>query len=177
MFAMKHFVIGAAFALAGTAIGSQACAAAEAVENPSISKLKSTFTMRTQPTDSASQWAIASGWIPDVRAFYAEWGIELSEATLKGEPNHAPPTIPPPKPGAGTSKDDSPSKVGDLVDTMTYSIVIGKWHRLTRYYRKASGADQSIATAPWQLIRDTVAYGSEDCSVNRPELCSDPPEK
>ena len=160
-----------------------AWAAAEAVENPTASKLKSTFTMRTQPTvrtqptGDMAQTAILSGWIPDVRAFYAEWGIELSEATLKGEPNHAPPTIPPPMPGAGTSKDDSPSKVGDLVDTMTYSIVIGKWHRLTRYYRKASGADQSLATAPWQLIRDTVAYGSEDCSVNRPELCSDPPEK
>ena len=176
MFAMKHFFIGAAFVLAGSAVGSQVWAATMPVENPTASKLKSTFTMRTQPTDSASQSAIASGWIPDVRAFYAEWGIELSEATLRGEPNHAPPTIPPPKPGTGTSKDDSPSKVGDLVDTMTYSIVIGKWHRLTRYYRKASGDTRDPATAPWQLIRDSVVYGSDDCSVFRPELCRDPPE-
>ena len=177
MFAMKHFVIGAAFALAGLAIGAQAWADTETIQDPSISKLKSSFTMRTQPTGDMAQTAILSGWIPDVRAFYAEWGIELSEATLKGEPNHAPPTIPPPMPGTGTSKDDSPSKVGDLVNRVTYSIVIGKWHRLTRYYRKASGNSHDLAKAPWQLVRDSVVYSNDDCSVNPSELCSDPPEK
>ncbi|MGB4860234.1 MAG: hypothetical protein WBP11_13035 [Dokdonella sp.] len=169
MSTMKHLIIGAIFAVAGSAIAAQARVAAEANDNSATSQPKSEYTFRARPNDH--EQIIATGLIGDVPAFYAERGIELSDLVREGAPNNPPPMPPSPQP------DTIPKLAGayaNSVDLVTFHIVIGKWDRMTRYARKASSADQSLAAAPWKLMCDGAFYAIPDRGSRtlNPEHCA-----
>ena len=72
MSTIKHFIIRAAFALAGSVIAAQVWAATEANDNSGASQPKSGFTISARP--NASEIITVTGLIGDVHAFYAERG-------------------------------------------------------------------------------------------------------
>lgn len=159
MSTIKHFIIRAAFALAGSVIAAQAWAATEANDNSGASQPKSGFTISARP--NASEIITVTGLIGDVHAFYAERGIELSELVTKGAPNNPPPMPPSPQPDV-LAKLIGSVATENSVDLVTFHIAIGKWDRVTRYYRKVNSADQNLAAAPWQLVCDGAFYAIHD---------------
>ena len=168
MSTIRRVIIGAAFVFTGSTIAAQAWAATEANDSSATSQGKSEYTVRARPNDH--EQVTITGWIADVRAFYAERGIELSEWVAEGASNNPPPMPPPPESDTISKLMGSIAPVNSI-DLVTFHIVIGKWDRVTRYQRKAIDADQSLAAGPWKLVCDGAYYGHNTRTTLNPDSC------